>query len=67
MKRIDIRENGLNLVLEITDESEVKLLHFSALPFDESDITSETGTAAFRLVEVLDSGFDRTGERHGPK
>ena len=67
MKRIDILENGIHLVLEITDANEVKLLHFSALPFDEADITSEEGTAAFRLVEVLASGFDRTGERHGPK
>ena len=67
MKRISILENGIHLVLEITDAGEVKLLHFSVLPFDEADITSEEGNAAFRLVEVLASGFDRPGARFGPK
>ncbi len=67
MKRIDICENGLNLVLEITDENEVKLLHFSALPYDPADITSEEGHASFHPVEVLLSGLDRPGQRHGAK
>ena len=30
MKRIEIYENGINIVFEITDENEAKLLHFSA-------------------------------------
>ena len=38
MKRIEIKENNLNMVYEITDENEIKLLHFSNLPFDENDI-----------------------------
>lgn len=28
MKRIEIKENNLNMVYEITDENEIKLLHF---------------------------------------
>lgn len=32
MKRIEIYENGINIVFEITDDNEAKLLHFSALP-----------------------------------
>ena len=40
MKRIEIKENNLNMVYEITDENEIKLLHFSNLPFDENDINS---------------------------
>ena len=40
MNRIHINENGINLVLEIDDNNEAKLLHFSALPFNENDITS---------------------------
>lgn len=67
MKRIDIRENGLNLVLAVTDDGEAKLLHFSALPFDEADIISAEGTRPFRPVEVLLSGMNRPGERHGTK
>ena len=38
MKRIHINENGINLVLEIDDNNEAKLLHFSALPFDEKNL-----------------------------
>ena len=67
MKRIQIFENGINVVFEITDEKMVKLLHFSALPFDESAMTSRTGNAGFSLVELQVSGIDRPGERHGNK
>lgn len=59
MKRIEIKENNLNMVYEITDENEIKLLHFSNLPFDENDINSCEGTASFRPVEVLLSGLNR--------
>ena len=55
------------MVYEITDENEIKLLHFSNLPFDENDINSCEGTASFRPVEVLLSGLNRPGERHGTK
>ena len=67
MKRIEIKENNLNMVYEITDENEIKLLHLSNLPFDENDINSCEGTASFRSVEVLLSGLNRPGERHGTK
>lgn len=65
MRRINFVENKINVVFDITDNNEVKLLHFSALPFDESTIgmTDEP----FTLVEVSVSGLDRTGERIGPK
>lgn len=43
MKRIEIYENGINIVFEITDENEAKLLHFSALPFDEAKTASYMG------------------------
>lgn len=62
MKRIEIKENNLNMVYEITDENEIKLLHFSNLPFDENDINSCEGTASFRPVEVLLSGLNRRDE-----
>jgi alpha-galactosidase len=67
MKRISIFENGIYLVLEITDENEPKLLHFSALPFDEKKLVSRTGITGFSLVELQVSGIDRAGERHGNK
>ena len=67
MKRIQIFENGINVVFEITDEEQIRLLHFSALPFDESTLTSKTGTVGFSMVELQVSGIDRAGERHGNK
>ena len=67
MKKYIISENGLNMVFAVTDENEVKLLHFSALPFHEEDITAQNGWLGFRLVEVMVSGLDRPGERHGTK
>ena len=67
MKRIQIFENGINVVFEITDQREIKLLHFSSLPFDERTMTSKTGNSGFSLVELQVSGIDRAGERHGNK
>lgn len=67
MKRIHICENNINFVLEIDDNNEAKLLHFSALPFDEKDLECRSGTLGFRLVEINISGLNRPLERHGNK
>lgn len=67
MKRINIYENGIYFVLEINENNEAKLLHFSSLPFDEKTLTSRSGTMGFRLVELQVSGIDRPEERHGNK
>ena len=67
MKRIEIFENKIYFVLEIDDENRARLLHFSAVPFDEKTLTSRSGTFGFNLCEVQMSGLDRAGERHGNK
>lgn len=67
MKRWEITENNINLVWEITDENEIKLLHFSVLDFEEENLESDTGVQSFYPVEILVSGQDRVGERHGSK
>lgn len=67
MGLININENKINMVLEINNENEVKLLHFSVLPFDEKDILNEEQKKGFRLVEINLSGLDRPLERHGTK
>ena len=68
MKRIEVIENGIYMVLEITKEEQVKLLHFSAVPFNETDIVSERiHNEAFNLVELNLSGMDKPYERHGNK
>lgn len=66
MERFELHENGLNLVFEVTDEREIKFLHFSACPFEKSTLVRRMGTG-FRLAEVMVSGLDRPGERHGTK
>ncbi|MDF2589632.1 MAG: glycoside hydrolase clan [Anaerocolumna sp.] len=67
MSFIEIFENKINMVLEITKDNEVKLLHFSALPFDDTCILREDSKRGFRLVELQLSGYDRPEERHGTK
>lgn len=67
MSFIEIFENRINMVLEITKDNEVKLLHFSALPFDDTCILREDSKRGFRLVELQLSGYDRPEERHGTK
>lgn len=68
MERIEIHENELYMVLEITDEKEVKFLHFAAVPFNEADIVSERiRKEAFHLFEINISGLDKPYERHGNK
>ncbi len=76
MKHIEIFENGLYLVFEVNADNEIKLLHFSAVQFNEDDldpVCKEKGwalfdrTQSFRPVEVNVSGLDRPLERHGNK
>jgi alpha-galactosidase len=67
MSFIEINENKINMILEITKDNEVKLLHFSALPFEEKYILREDSKRGFRLVELQLSGYDRPEERHGTK
>ena len=67
MKQISIHENGIYMVLEVNSENEIKLLHFSALPFAETSIPIEAEKNGFRLVEINVSGLDRPLERHGTK
>ena len=76
MNLIRIDENGLHLVFEKKEDGTCKLLHFSALPFDESKILRvhdrRTGevkiqTERYNVLEIMISGQDRPGERHGNK
>ena len=67
MKRCEIKENNIRLVWEVTDTNEIKLLHFSVLEFEEENLESESGVQSFYPVEILVSGQDRVGERHGSK
>ena len=65
--RWNFNENGIYLTLEKNEEDgTLRLLHFGAEPFKESDILSGT-KEGFRLVEVNVPGYDRPYERMGNK
>lgn len=65
-QRLDIAENGLHLVLDVTETGEVRLLHFSALPLAPADLGPESQQAGYRLVEVQISGMNPHAH-HGSK
>lgn len=67
MKTFQIYENGLYMVWKIADTGCVRLLHFSALPFEESTIQNEYEEKGFKLLELEAAGYDRPDERHGTK
>lgn len=67
MERIQICENGIHIVFEITEDKCFKLLHFSALPFREEDIIARSTEYGFRFVELNLAGYNRPYERHGNK
>ena len=46
-RQIIIEENGIHIVFEIEADGNFKLLHFSALPFQEDRITVTTKEAGF--------------------
>ncbi|WP_397376402.1 glycoside hydrolase family 36 protein [Paenibacillus vietnamensis] len=60
---IKVEENGLYLVIEVTGEGDVRLLHFGARPFEELTV-SEKQKPGFRLLELQLTGEDRA-EYHG--
>lgn len=63
MQQIKWDENGLNLVFEVNDQSEISLLHFGAAPYDPVTVQEEQ-KAWFRPIEVQCTGDDRL-EYHG--
>ncbi len=61
---LDIKENGINVVLDITEGRFVRLLHFSTKAF-KNDL-EEKHAAARKLVEIQVSGYSHTAH-HGGK
>ena len=59
MSYIDIEHNGLQLAIEITEEGDVRLLHFSALGFEAESLGIEKHRRWFRLVELQATGYNQ--------
>ncbi|PZD97600.1 alpha-galactosidase [Paenibacillus sambharensis] len=60
---IVIEENGLHLVIEVTDKLDVLLLHLGAEPYEPGAVTDKQ-KPGYRLLELQLSGEDRA-EYHG--
>lgn len=65
VKDITRHEAGFSVVIRVTDECEVRLLHCSSLPYDPTTI-SEERVGLFRLVELQLAGENHNGH-HGSK
>lgn len=55
-KYIKINENNLNIVLEVTKDRDIRLLHFSYLPFEQFNKLSEDEKEKCRLLELQFTG-----------
>ena len=65
MKTIDIEENNIFIQWRIEDNGDLKLMHFSAVPFCEESVIQESIPERFQFIGMNLSGIDRPYERHG--
>ena len=65
--QINIEEDGIYLVFGVTDEEQLKLLHFSSKPFQGMDEDEQYIREGFQLVQVNFSGYNRPYEKQGNK
>ncbi|PYI56618.1 glycoside hydrolase family 36 protein [Paenibacillus flagellatus] len=63
---IAIRESGIHLHVEITEDGDVRLRHFSPFPEDEARSGSDATRSRRRIVELQASGEDHN-DHHGAK
>jgi alpha-galactosidase len=63
---IKIEENGIHLVMEVSDDKDVRLLHFSSMPFLGIQNETDKRKKKFRLVEVHVTG-ENQNDHHGSK
>ncbi len=61
-QKIIIAESGLNVVIEVCEDGDVLLLHFSSLPFDDRRIPMDS-KRGFRLLELQCTGQDQDDHR----
>jgi alpha-galactosidase len=64
--KIEIEENGLFATLIVTEQKDIRLLHFSDKPYNGKEIRDEETANNQRLVEVKFSG-ENVVKHHGPR
>lgn len=62
-KYLKITENKINMVFEITEEKDIRLLHFSYLPFEAFPSMNEDEKAKCRLIELQFTGENQLAHR----
>ncbi|MFC5404251.1 glycoside hydrolase family 36 protein [Cohnella soli] len=65
-QRINILENGISMIVEITEGGDVRLLHLSSLPADEGNLGIEEERRVRRIVELQVTGEDQN-DHHASK
>src|SRR4051812_37468186 len=65
-KIIEIEENGIHLVFEVTEDKDVRFLHFSSIPSNEYINWDDKKRSKYRLVEIHFSG-ENQNDHHGSK
>ncbi|MFJ5713045.1 glycoside hydrolase family 36 protein [Neobacillus sp. NPDC093127] len=63
---ISLSENRIHVAIEVTGEMDVRLLHFSSLPYDEATHKNAEQRKRCRLVEVQVTG-ENQDDHHGSK
>lgn len=63
---ISLSENRIHVAIEVTGEKDVRLLHFSSLPYDEATHKNAEQRKRCRLVEVQVTG-ENQDDHHGSK
>lgn len=64
---IKIEEDGIYLVFAVTEDEQLKLMHFSSKPYVEKEESRLFLEEGFQLVQVNFSGYNRPYEKHGNK
>jgi len=64
---IKIEEDGIYLVFAVTEDEQLKLMHFSSKPYAEKEESRLFLEEGFQLVQVNFSGYNRPYEKHGNK
>ncbi|PEL13701.1 glycoside hydrolase family 36 protein [Bacillus sp. AFS017336] len=65
-KLIEIEENGIFLAFEVTEDKDVRFLHFSSIPSNEYLNWDDRKRSKYRLVEIHFSG-ENQNDHHGSK
>ncbi len=64
---IKIEEDEIYLVFAVTEDEQLKLMHFSSKPYVEKEESRLFLEEGFQLVQVNFSGYNRPYEKHGNK